>query len=212
MGESDRESGGAEAPPPSNPQSPVGVLRFWFALERPGKKDDGRVRAALEAHYEQARDGRLIGWAAAPRPRLALVLLLDQVPRHLFRERPEAFSTDPQAQVLTGRFVEREDWHGFAPLERYYAAVPWMHAEDEALQRRVNPLIHALAAGDASLAVSAGIADLYWETIRRFGRFPHRNAVLGRDSTPEELVFLEGEWPRRKRAVYAALEENGEEV
>jgi uncharacterized protein (DUF924 family) len=184
------------------PNHPDAVLAFWFGLERPGRKDDEAVRAALGPLCERALWGELAAWADEPRPRLALVLLLDQVPRHLYRDQPEAYSGDAAAQELAERFLDRRDWAGFTPRERYYAVVPALHAEDAALQERVNPVVHGLATEDPSLRVSAGIADLYRDTIRRFGRFPHRNAIHGRASTPEEQRFLEGEWVERRRALF----------
>lgn len=179
-----------------------GVLAFWFGLERPGRKDDAAVAQALGPLLVPAREGALDGWIEAPRERLALVLLLDQAPRHVFRDRPEQYAGDAKAQQVTRNFVERADWSGFTPLERYYALAPWLHAEDAALQEAVNPLIHALAREDPALAVSARIADLYRDTIRRFGRFPHRDALLGRPTGPAERAFLEGEWRRRKREAH----------
>lgn len=189
--------GNAAAPVPAEPEA---VLAFWFSLANPNKKDDARVRRALGPAYEQARRGALEAWAETPRGRLALIVLLDQVPRHLFRDRPAAYATDDRAQALTGRFMAEGGWEGFAPRERYYAAAPWLHAEDADKQERIHPVLQRLGREDPSLARSAGLADLYRETIRRFGRFPHRNAILGRQSTAAERAFLAGEWPRRRRA------------
>ncbi|MBI4084195.1 MAG: DUF924 domain-containing protein [Candidatus Lambdaproteobacteria bacterium] len=177
-----------------------GVLAFWFGLKSPGKKDDRRVQSALGLLHRQAARGQLEGWREEARERLALILLLDQVPRHLYREQPRSYATDLQAQALTRRFFERGDWRPFEPIERFYAALPYLHAEAPALQEQVNPVIHACAEAIPELAFMGPIADLYRETIARFGRFPHRNAMLGRSSTPLELRFLEEEWaPRRRR-------------
>jgi len=184
------------------PPAAQAVLDFWFSLEKPGPRHDEQVRERLGGWHARALAGELDGWARAPRARLALVLLLDQVPRHIFRELPRAYAGDARAQALTARFLERADWEDFTPLERYYAAAPWLHAEDAAMQARIHPVLRALAAGHPALAVSAAVADLYLETIRRFGRFPHRNAILGRESTAEERAFLAGEWAERRRAMY----------
>ena len=176
------------------------VLDFWFSLNKPGKKDDRRVRRTLGATYERAAEGRLDDWAENPRGRLALVLLLDQIPRHLYREQPGSHATDEKAQGLTGRFFRENDWEGFSPLEKYYAVMPWLHAEERDKQERVNPVIHALAGEIPELAFMGEIADLYRETIARFGRFPHRNALLGRAGSEEERRFLEEVWfPRRRK-------------
>jgi uncharacterized protein (DUF924 family) len=183
------------------------VLDTWFGLDKPGPRHDALVREALGNWHRRAMNGELDDWADHPRARLALVLLLDQVPRHIFRDTAQAHAGDARAQVLTALFLERDDWAGFSPLERYYAAAPWLHAEDADKQARILPVMHALAAEDPAMRVSARVADLYLDTIRRFGRFPHRNAALGRASTTEELAFLAGEWAERRRATYRDPEE-----
>jgi len=176
------------------------VLTFWFTLERPGKKHDGVVREVLGELYELAATHQLDDWLRRPDDRLALILLLDQVPRHLYRHDARAYATDLKAQVATQRFLERQDWSDFGPLERYYAVVPYLHAEDAEKQRRANPLIHACAQAIPELNYMGRLADLYLETIERFGYFPHRNALRGRPSTPEEQQFLSEVWlPRRRR-------------
>ena len=183
--------------------SPRQVLTFWFSLERPGKKHDAVVREVLGELYEQAATHQLDDWLKRPQDRLALILLLDQVPRHLYREDGRAFATDLKAQAAAARFFERGDWHDFSPLERYYAALPYLHAESPALQEQVNPLIHACAKAIPGLEFMEPFADLYLDTIRRFGYFPHRNALRGRPSTEEERRYLEEEWhPRRRRSGY----------
>ncbi len=180
---------------------PRQVLTFWFSLERPGRKHDRVVREHLADLYEAAAGHRLDAWTADPRERLALTLLLDQVPRHLYRRDGRAFATDLKAQAVAGHFFARQqDWAEFTAAERYYAALPYLHAEDAALQERVNPVVHACAEALPDLHYMGRIADLYLETIRRFGYFPHRNALRGRISGPDEVRFLEEEWyPRRRR-------------
>jgi uncharacterized protein (DUF924 family) len=162
--------------------------------------------------YERAARHRLDGWAEEPRERLALILLLDQVPRHLYREDARAYATDLKAQALAARFFERQDWMDFHSIEKYSAATPYLHAEDLARQQRVNPVMHACAAAIAHLHFMGRIADLYLETIRRFGRFPHRNVLRGIAGTAEEQRFLEEEWlPRRRRIAPEGAQENGPE-
>jgi uncharacterized protein (DUF924 family) len=188
------------------PETPQGVLDFWFGLERPGKKDDDAVRAVLGPLYERAATHKLDGWAEPPRSRLALILLLDQVPRHLYREDGRAFATDRKAQVHAQRFLDVGDWMGFHTIERMYAVLPYLHAEDAAKQARVNPVLHRLAEDLPDRPYLGGVADLYLDTIRRFGYFPHRNPLRGIPSTPEEERFLQEEWePRRKRILPAHL-------
>jgi uncharacterized protein (DUF924 family) len=180
--------------------TPRQVLTFWFTLERPGKKHDPVVREVLGELYEQAATHQLDDWLKRPHDRLALILLLDQVPRHLYRKDARAYATDLKAQAATQRYLERQDWRDFAPLERYYAALPYLHAEDLEKQRLINPIIHTCAQAIAELSFMGRLADLYLEAIERFGCFPHRNALRGRPSTPEEQRYLEEVWyPRRRR-------------
>ncbi|MCH8887971.1 MAG: DUF924 domain-containing protein, partial [SAR324 cluster bacterium] len=187
--------------PTPTPPTPHSVLKFWFALERPGKKDDEAVREALGGAYELAAGHKLDGWIAAPRERLALILLLDQVPRHLYRADARAYATDLKAQGLTARFFHGEgaDVGDLSLEETYFAALPWLHAEDAALQQAVNPIMRRCAEGIPRLAFMEGNAEMYLETIRRFGRFPHRNAMRGIESTPQEARFLEEVWFPEKR-------------
>jgi uncharacterized protein (DUF924 family) len=181
-------------PLPTVPDSPQAVLGFWFALEKPGKKDDAAVRAALGPLYELAAAHRLDAWAEAPHPRLALILLLDQTPRHLYRADARAYATDLKAQVLTQRFLDAGDWADLRPIERFYALLPFLHAEDPARQERVNPLLHSLLPELPGLGFMGAVADQYRDVVRRFGRFPHRNVLRGIPSTPEEARFLKEEW------------------
>jgi uncharacterized protein (DUF924 family) len=180
------------------------VLDCWFFLHHPGKKHDSLIRKRLGKAYGQAAGGEFDGWREQPRGRLALILLLDQVPRHIHRDRPESYATDAQARECTALFFARRDWQGFSPLELLYVAHPWLHAEDAGLQEQVNPFIHGIAPDIPGLEYMGGIADLYLETIRRFGRFPHRNGMLGRESTPEEERFLAEEWFQRRRGIRMA--------
>jgi uncharacterized protein (DUF924 family) len=181
-------------------KTPQQVMDFWFSLDRPGKKDDPAVRAVLGDAYEQAARHELDAWAEAPRERLALILLLDQVPRHLYREDARAYASDLKAQEQTRRFFERDDWMDFHSIEKLHAALPFLHAESLTRQQQVNPVVHACAASIAHLDFMGRIADLYLETIQRFGRFPHRNRIRGIPATVEEQRFLVEEWePRRRR-------------
>jgi uncharacterized protein (DUF924 family) len=185
---------------PAPAASPHEVLDFWFGLDRPGQKDDPLVRTVLGEAYERAARHRLDAWADEPRPRLALILLLDQVPRHLYREDPRAYATDLKAQALARRFFERGDWMDFHSIERFYAALPYLHAEHAGRQQQVNPVMHACATAIQHLDFMGRIADLYLETIGRFGYFPHRNALRGVPNSPDEQRFLDEEWfPRRRR-------------
>lgn len=180
--------------------SPRAVLEFWFALRRPGRGDDGKVREAMGPLYERAAAHELDGWLEAPRERLALELLLDQAPRHLYRLDARAFATDLKAQEAASFFFARRDWAEFTPREVYYAALPYLHAEDAEKQALVNPVMHECAERMPLRSFMGRLADLYRETIARFGRFPHRNGLRGLVGTPAERRFLEEEWfPRLER-------------
>lgn len=185
--------------------TPESVLKFWFSLERPGKKDDDAVRKTLGGPYELAAGHKLDSWAEDPRERLALILLLDQAPRHLYRKDARAYATDLKAQGLTAHYFAREDWSDFTPRETYHAALPWLHSENPEFQEAVNPVIKRCAEGIPDLRYMGEMADLYRQTIRDFGRFPHRNRLKGIPNAPGEEQYLEEIWrgvrPRLRASV-----------
>lgn len=168
------------------------VLAWWFAPEtKPrwfggGEAFDVAVRERLGALCERALAGELAGWAADSRGLLALVILLDQVPRNIFRGTPRAFAGDLEAWALARLAVDRGFDQGLSVDERLFLYLPFEHAEDLAAQERSVALFRAL--GDPGYL---DYAIRHEDVIERFGRFPHRNAILGRESTAEELAFLE---------------------
>ena len=183
-------------------ETPQEVLDFWYGLQSPGKKDDAQVREVLGNLHQRAAVGELDGWAENPRNRMALILLLDQVPRHLYRDNPRTYATDEKAQSFTELFVAQNDWQPFTPLEKFYCAMPWLHSEDLEKQTRIHPIYQEITPQIEGLEFMGRIATIYLETIQRFGRFPHRNDMLGRETTPEEATFLEMEWgPRRRKVI-----------
>jgi len=172
------------------------VLAFWF----PGPERDKRwfgKDAAFDAElrerflplYEEAASGQREPWKDTARECLALILVLDQFPRNLFRGAARAFATDSAALAAARVAVERGYDRSLAPVERLFLYLPFEHAEDLRAQDEACRLTEALNAypetGDAH-----PYALRHREVIRRFGRFPHRNAALGRESTPEELAFI----------------------
>lgn len=178
------------------------VLDFWFAAPdssergRPRrcwfeKSDafDAEIRSRFLSLHERAAAGKLSDWVNTPLAALALAVLLDQFPRNMFRGEARAFATDPLALRVARDMVE----HGFdsllRPAERWFVYLPFEHAEDLAAQRRSLALFGGLA-GDPASAGTTDYARRHYEIIARFGRFPHRNAALGRESTPEEIEFL----------------------
>jgi uncharacterized protein (DUF924 family) len=155
--------------------------RAWFTKD---ETFDGRCRAFEKAHHAAAR-GECAAWEQDAEGALALVLLLDQIPRNIYRGSPHAYATDPLAQAATKRAVARRFDAATESLLRIFFYLPYEHAEDLALQEKGVKLTQSL--GDAEYL---RYAMLHRDVIARFGRFPHRNAILGRASTAEELAFL----------------------
>ena len=169
------------------------VLAFWFGETRPRQwfaKDaafDGLVRDRFFGLTRQALVGEIDAWGAEAAGSLALVLLLDQFPRQIWRDTAMAFAGDPQALALSLRAVEK-GWleEEPEPARRQFWLMPLMHSEDLAVQEAALPLFERFA--DPR---TADFARRHRDAIARFGRFPHRNAVLGRVSSAEELAFLQ---------------------
>ena len=186
------------------------VLAFWFgspgsAAEVAGRQsklwfgkspaNDQAVIDRFAATLLAAAAGQLDHWTTTPRGRLALVIVLDQFPHHIHRNRPQAFATDPQALGLSLDALTADEDRQLAPIERVFLYLPLEHAESLDLQERSVALYEKLAR--AAAADERALFDNYLDYARkhrdvvaRFGRFPHRNDILGRASTPEELEFL----------------------
>jgi uncharacterized protein (DUF924 family) len=156
----------------------------WFRKDAAFDTECARFTDALHA----ARGGGFDHWADTPHSMLALIVLLDQFSRNLHRGSPDSFVADAQARALAREAVARGFDRALHPVERSFVYLPFMHSEDLADQhdsvRLFEPL--RLALGDSSVEYAYRHRDV----IRRFGRFPHRNAVLERESTPEELRYL----------------------
>ncbi len=148
---------------------------------------DEEIRRRFLPTYEAAAAGKLAAWEQTAQGALALLILLDQFPRNMFRGQARAFATDPQAMAITAQSLI----HGFdaqvPPELRAFFYVPFEHSENPADQEHGIALY--TAAGDAD---GVKWAKLHADIIRRFGRFPHRNPALGRATTPEEQAFLDG--------------------
>jgi uncharacterized protein (DUF924 family) len=174
------------------------VLHFWFgtsdtARDEWFRKDpafDARIRERFGFLVEQALAGGLADWDVAADTALARVLLLDQFTRNIHRGSPRAFDGDVLALALARSMVARGADQALPPLRRVFAYLPFEHAEDEAAQRESLRLFRALAAAHPTLAPYDDYARRHAVVIERFGRFPHRNAILGRASTPEDAAFL----------------------
>jgi uncharacterized protein (DUF924 family) len=175
------------------------VLDFWFAGSDAPRSEWFKKDAAFDALIaerfgtliEQALSGGLAAWAHEPNSALAQVIVLDQFTRNIFRDTPRAFAGDALALPAARAMVARGDDLALPPLRRLFAYLPFEHAEDRATQHESLHLFAALRTTDASLADFEDYARRHAAVIERFGRFPHRNAVLSRPSTDEELQFLQ---------------------
>jgi uncharacterized protein (DUF924 family)/GNAT superfamily N-acetyltransferase len=160
---------------------------IWF---RSTEEYDAALRREFLADYEAAAAGALQSWEASAEGALALVLLLDQVPRNLFRGTPRAYATDAAAVVMADRALER-GFDQMVPVAwRLFFYMPFHHSEDIADQRRSVALFNALPRNPDRGGSLRRYGRPYIEVIERFGRFPHRNEILGRESTAAEVAFL----------------------
>lgn len=184
--------------------TPGEILDFWFGGE--GEEGYGEFREAwftrdpqfdrevrdrFEDVYEEAAAGRLDHWKDEAQSCLALIIALDQFPRNMFRGDPKTYATDELAREAARHAVEHAYDRELPPHGRLFLYLPFEHSEDLEDQRRSVELFRGLAAetGSDDLLV---YAVRHMEIVERFGRFPHRNAVLGRATTPEEAEFLGG--------------------
>jgi uncharacterized protein (DUF924 family) len=177
------------------------VLDFWFGqppAPQPRdewfKKDaafDAQIAERFGGLIEEALAGGLQDWLHDGPSALARTLLLDQFTRNTFRGTAQAFAGD--AQALAGaRSLVAQGWHlALTPLQRWFAYLPFEHSEDLAAQHEGLRLFDELAQQHPGMADAREWALKHWSVIERFGRYPHRNALLGRTSTAEELVFLQ---------------------
>jgi len=170
--------------------TPEAVLAFWREAG-PDKwftRDDAfdaDIRAKFLPTYEAAAAGQLDDWERSAEGTLALLIVLDQFPRNMFRGQARCYAADPLARAVAHRALKRGCDQDVPEAERGFFYLPFMHSEDIADQQRCVGLYRE--AGDPNLSYAERHADI----IRRFGRFPHRNAALGRTTTPEEQAYLD---------------------
>ncbi len=179
------------------------ILTFWFSTIRDepsyfeeyaprwfvqNADFDREIVRRFQADYELAAQGQLTHWTQTARGGVALILVLDQFPRNMFRNDPRAFATDPLARQIAEQMIAAGLERQLRLVERYFVYVPFMHSEDRAHQQRSVMLFQQMAEERAYFDTSYAVR--HQEVIDRFGRFPHRNTVLGRASTPAELEFL----------------------
>ncbi|MEQ1877845.1 MAG: DUF924 family protein [Bdellovibrionia bacterium] len=186
------------------------ILEYWFGelmgpLDFPTEKSalwfrksdatDNEIRDRFQFMWQKAGDGAYDSWAKDPRGRLALIILNDQFSRNMYREDARAFSRDFQAlELATNGVAARMDRNLF-PIERVFFYLPFEHAEDLPNQNMSCTLFTELLESVPDQMKSAmkeflRYADAHREIIKKFGRFPHRNEILKRKSTPEEVEFL----------------------
>lgn len=184
------------------PQGDHAILEFWFgALTPDGEVDkekqarwwkkspefDSLCRESFEQDLRAVARGELDDLKSSTRGCLALILLCDQMPRNMFRDTPDAFAWDARALQTSMQLIESGDLQALHPLERQFALMPLMHSED----REVHELSVKMFAELAEHGADTGdYARRHKDIIDRFGRYPHRNAILGRPSTDDEIAFL----------------------
>ncbi len=172
------------------------VLSFWFEETDPEnwfeRSDafDEVIRDRFAAAVETARDGGYSDWTDTAQGCLAVILLIDQMSRNIYRESPLAWSADDVGLACTRLALERKYDDGLEVDARKFLYMPLMHSERLADQEQCVDLFRTLAAESAEEELSLDFAIRHRDIIERFGRFPHRNEILGRDSTAEEIEFL----------------------
>lgn len=185
------------------PERACALLDFWFGANndpsrlhhrqvwfRSTPEFDEAVRQGFAADHHRAVAGALADWERSAESALALVMLLDQVPRNIFRSTPRAFASDHLALAATNRALTQGFDLAVPPAWRLFFYLPFEHSERLADQERGIALLEALPPAQGRPG-DGRMSRLHLEIIERFGRFPHRNPILGRASTAEELAFLE---------------------
>ena len=175
------------------PTQAAKVLEFWFDISSPEdwfKKNtdfDLHIKNQFEELVQKAVLAQLDSWAAAPDTRLALILLLDQFTRNIYRNTPKAFSGDEMALALSLRAIHEKQLDNEQTLsKRQFLLMPMMHSEELEIQERSLPLFKTYTSD-----MTYDYAVRHRDIVAQFGRFPHRNAILGRPSTDAEIAFLQ---------------------
>jgi uncharacterized protein (DUF924 family) len=167
------------------------VLKFWFEEIEPkmwwssDRAFDATIRERFASRLHQAASAELYEWRTTPKGRLAEIIVLDQFSRNIYRNTPQAFAQDPTALALAQEAVASGALRELTPDERTFLLLPYMHSESK--------VIHAQAEGlfrEYTPATNYDFELRHKAIVDRFGRYPHRNKILGRKSTPEEIEFL----------------------
>jgi len=172
--------------------SPSEVLDFWYSepshshwfSSNPALDQD--IRQRFEATWQAARDGHLGDWEQSAEGALALVIVLDQLPLNMYRGRPESFSTEAVSREVAARAIAAGLDQQLSDDYKIMLYMPYMHGESMADQDRAIALFET-----AGMSKNVKWAEHHRNIVRRFGRFPHRNAILGRDSSADELAWLD---------------------
>ena len=186
------------------------VLAFWFGEPGSSERDtfrklwfekseatDRQIAERFGSLIERALRGELADWSQQPASALAQIVLLDQFTRNVFRDTPRAFAGDARALAAATAMVGQRQDEALPTLQRCFVYMPFEHAEGAGAQDEAVRLFTRLADAAASTALATDLrsmldyAQRHRAVIRRFGRFPHRNAILGRHSTPDEIAFLQ---------------------
>jgi len=191
------------------------VLSFWFkdheltAPQIDGRMDiwfgedplfDEKVARHFADDVEQASEGNLDHWAVEPRGRLALIILIDQFRRNIYRNSAEAFAKDKAALKLCVEGAMEKKDKGLSPIERVFFYMPLQHAESRKVQKKSVDIFNKLAGAVSptyreTFETVAQFAELHADIVEQFGRFPHRNRIMERENTPEEEQYLAGDVP-----------------
>ena len=178
------------------------ILSFWFGKpENPefgkprkvwfskNERFDREIRLRFFKNYRQAAAGELDFWQELPQSCLALIIVLDQFPRNMFRNTPAAFATDNLALKYARNAVNKGFDRQLLSVQRWFIYLPFEHSENIRDQKQCLELFSNLK-NDPKSEIPIQIAQKHYKIIARFDRFPHRNQILGRESTPEEIEFL----------------------
>ena len=179
------------------------MLDFWFAAEgepehgavrdlwfRKSDETDRQINERFGPLIEQGLRGELEAWAAEPQTALAQIVLLDQFTRNSFRDTPRAFAGDKRALAAAMAMVGARQDENLLPVQRVFVYLPFEHAEGIGMQEEALRLFTRLVADAPELQNMLDYAQRHHDVVQRFGRFPHRNVILGRQSTAEEIEFL----------------------
>lgn len=169
------------------------LLRFWFEELQPQQwfyqnaEVDEEIRSRFKTTYEMAANHLCDAWANDAHGALALIIVLDQFPRHMFRGTPMAFTSDKGALLIAKQSVRKGFDQVLDPVKRGFLYIPFQHSEELAEQKRSVELYGSMKDVNPT---GYDYAVRHYEVIARFGRFPHRNKILGRVSSPEEEDYL----------------------